>query len=332
MEIVDDSLEIARSTRELLIPLLRFPPLEDARKLEEAEPKVRFAEKDCQENDKATKSFNELLRDLIPRSLWNDLPRSFDVIGDIAILEIPDKLNGWALTIGEAILKSNRHVRLVLRKSGTVFGMHRIREFTKIAGAGTTETVHKEFSCFYRLDVARVYFNSRLSGERMRIAKQVHPSEHILDMFAGVGPYSILVAKTQPQSIVYSVDINPDAVKYLTENIMLNRVADRVQPIHGDVKKVVSERLRGVADRIIMNYPSQSDTFLESALVALKQSGGVIHYYCFAKRDQNFEELGEKLRSCVESGGRRLKALNFAEQIKEISPGRVQVAIDLLVA
>ena len=104
------------------------------------------------------------------------------------------------LVIGEGIMEINPHLRLVLRKSGQVSGTFRTREYEAIAGEGDSETVHEEFSCLFRLDVTKVYFNPRLSHERMRVARQIKEGERVLDMFAGVGPYSILIAKTQRDS------------------------------------------------------------------------------------------------------------------------------------
>jgi len=223
------------------------------------------------------------------------------------------------------------HVRLVLRKSGEIAGTFRTRSLEAIAGTGNTETTHREFSCLYQLDVANAYFNPRLSHERLRVARQVKENECVLDMFAGVGPYSILIAKTHKGCEVHSIDINPDAFRYLKYNIMLNRVADRVIPLFGDARQLVEKDLRGRANRVIMNLPSDSSRFLEVALQALKEQGGVIHYYAFASRKDSVLEITKDVRSIIERHGRVVRSFPFSEIIKEVAPNRVQVAMDVLV-
>jgi tRNA (guanine37-N1)-methyltransferase len=277
------------------------------------------------------KNLFESLRGKIPERLLPYLPHSFDIIGEIAVVELPHELAEFSSAIGEGVLEINPHLRLVLRKSSEVSGKFRTRKFEAVAGVGSTETVHKEFSCLLQLDVAKVYFNPRLSHERMRVARQVKEDERILDMFAGVGPYSILIAKIQQDSKIYSVDINPEAFRYLERNILLNRVADRVVPILGDAGKLAARELSRTADRVIMNLPSESSRFLQAAVKALKEDGGVIHYYTFASRTESIDEIKKTVGSAIGSQGRIVDSFTFSDVIKEVASSRVQVALDIVV-
>ena len=175
------------------------------------------------------------------------------------------------------------------------------------------------------------YFNPRLSHERMRVAREVEEGEQVLDMFAGVGPYSILIAKTQRTSKVYSVDINPEAFTYLEDNILLNQVADRVVPLLGDSGKLAVGDLRGTANRVIMNLPSESTKFLDAAVQALGEDGGVIHYYAFAPRSDNMDEIKRSISSRIERQGKTVDSFTFSNIIKEVAPNRVQIAIDVAI-
>lgn len=266
---------------------------------------------------------------LLPSKILDQLPRAYDIIGDVAIVDVEDELQAFSKIIGNRIMKLAPRLRLVVKKAAKTTGQYRTRSVEIIAGYGTTETTHREFSSRFRLDVNSVYFNPRLAYERMRVAKQVKKGEVVVDMFAGVGPYSILIAKTIPNVQVFSIDLNPVAYKYLTENIFLNQVADRVSCHMGDVRTHTCTTLRGIADRVIMNLPSDSSEFVDAAAFLLKPSGGTIHYYTFASRKQNIEDITRSFQSLLARTGRNVEAFTFLRTMKEVSPSRVQIVLDV---
>lgn len=331
LKLTGRTLKLIRKNSTVTIPLEREPSAEEIDNIKKQCRDALITQTLFEETETKPKDLTESLSGKIPDELLPKLPHSFDIIGDISIVEFPQELTPFSSAIGNAILDIDSHLRLVLRKSGETKGIFRTRGFEAIAGSGSTETVHREFSCLYRLDVAKVYFNPRLSSERMRVARQIRANELVLDMFAGVGPYSILIAKTQRDSKAFSIDINPDAFRYLNENILLNRVADRVVPLFGDARHLVEGRLRGIADRVIMNLPSESYKFLDVAVQALKQEGGVINYYSFASRRDSITEIKGKVRSAIESQARTVGSFGFADVIKEVAPNRVQVGLDIRV-
>ncbi|MEM0049513.1 MAG: class I SAM-dependent methyltransferase family protein [Candidatus Bathyarchaeia archaeon] len=274
------------------------------------------------------RSVLEYLEGRLPPHLLASLPRSIDFIGDIAIIEIPEELEPYKHLVGEAILKVYKRVRSVLAKSSAVGGVYRLREYEVIAGSEDTETLHKEHGCKYFLDPRKVYFSPRLSYEHYRVASQVRDNEVVIDMFAGVGPFSILIAKMREKVRVYSIDVNPAAIEYLKKNIYVNGVYNRVIPILGDAGEVVRDRLRGIADRVIMNLPEKAALFIEAACIALKPSGGVIHYYQFSEAPYAIERVRESLISGVRSAGRSIEAILAERIVKEVAPYRWQIAID----
>lgn len=223
LKLTNAELKLSRTTETVSIPLGREPSHEDLRKMRQQFEDAKVSQNLFEENVTKPRNLAQSLSGKIPDGLLVSLPHSFDVIGDIAVIELPQQLSRFSSIIGEGVMRIDPHLRLVLRKSGDVAGTFRTRGFEVIAGEGKTETIHKEFSCLFQVDVAKVYFNPRLSHERMRVARQVKESEYVLDMFAGVGPYSILIAKTQSECKVFSVDVNPDAFKYLEHNVLLNR-------------------------------------------------------------------------------------------------------------
>jgi len=269
---------------------------------------------------------SEALKGRLPGELLAKVPRSYDIVGHIAIVELQSELEPYASLIGEALMEIHRNVETVLAKASPVAGEYRVRRFKLIAGKPETETLHREHGCLLRLDVAKTYFSPRLSFEHARVAGQVKPGETVLDMFAGVGPFSILIAKKVGNVKVYAVDANPEAYRYLYENVRLNRVEGKVTPILGDVRRLAESKLKGLKfDRVIMDLPERAYEYLPEAL-KLSRGEAVLHYYCFAgSRDEALKGLRENLsRLNVEAYdvlGVRL--------VREAAPRRWQVAVDV---
>jgi len=332
LELVDPGRQLLRTDRVIHVPLVRELSENENQLMKAQVGDFKSQRGSFGEIEKKPKRLETYLRGKIPDKLISKVPRSFDFIGDIAIIELPEIMEEFSAVVGQGIIETNSSIRLVLRRSSQIEGPFRTRKLEAMAGAGSTETLYQEFSCRYHLDVSTVYFSPRLSRERMRIAHQVMPDEFVVDMFAGVGPYSVLIAKLQPKSTVYSVDINPAAVKYLRENAFANGVADRVIPMYGDVKELLRKDLRGLANRVIMNLPSEAVNYVPAASEILKDEGGMVHFYAFAQREDSIDSVLNLFRSTVEAQNRRIESVRFCKAIKEVAPNRVQVAIDALLS
>jgi tRNA (guanine37-N1)-methyltransferase len=291
-------------------------------------PDLQLATHVFPERKRQEKTLAEVLESRLPPHLLASLPRALDIVGDIAIIEIPPELNAHASLIGEAILKMHKNVRTVLAKAGAVSGTFRLREFNIIAGERRTETVHKEHGCKYQVDVARAYFSPRLSHEHKRVASLVQKGETVVDLFAGVGPFSVLIAKTSEDAKVYAVDINPEAIELLKTNIRLNRVENRVFPILGDARQVVEGELRGVADRVIMNLPESAMQFVDAACKVIKPAGGTVHFYGFIRLPDSLENMKRRFSEAVERTGRKVDRFVFAKTIRATAPYEWQVVLD----
>ncbi len=256
------------------------------------------------------------------------LPQALDVIGDIAIVEIPPELKPHESLIGEAILETHKNIKTVLAKAGAISGTYRTREYVFIAGENKTQTIHREFGCQYHVDMAKAYFSPRLSHEHERVASLVQAGEVVVDLFAGVGPFSVLIAKRNPQVKVYAVDLNPDAVELLKLNVRVNRVENRVCPIQADARQIGAAKLKGSADRVIMNLPESAIDFVDAACQALKPTGGIVHFYAFIRSPDSIEHLKERFSSAVEKSGRRVESFLYARSIRETAPYESQVVLD----
>jgi tRNA (guanine37-N1)-methyltransferase len=203
---------------------------------------------------------------------------AFDQIGNIIILRIPDSLLAKRKIIGEVLLEKVKTAKSVYFQSSPVEGSYRIRKLELLAGEDKTETEYKEHGCRFKVDVEKTFFSPRLSTERERIAELIKDDEIIINMFGGVGMFSIVAAKKK-RCHVYNIDINPDAARLCSENILLNKLKGTVESIEGDAIKVIQEKLLETGDRILMLLPERSDEFLDYAIKAAKKKA-IIHYYC----------------------------------------------------
>ena len=331
LKLLDHQLTVKRENDYVVIPLSRKPTLDEAVALREKLQEVNIATDKFNERRRPVKSIHEALRDRLPPKLLIKLPHSMDVIGQVAIVEVPPELEGYKHLLGEAVLEVNRGIETVLAKAGAVGGECRLRAFEMIAGTGETETVYKEHSCIYTLDPTKVYFSPRLSQERWRIAQKVSGGEVVIDLFAGVGPFSIQIAKKHSDTKVYAIDVNPDATHFLNRNIAANKV-DNVFPILGDAREVVKNTLSGKADRVIMNLPKSAINFIDVACKALKPYGGTIHYYEFGAEPNALEKAEESLSKEVSRAGRTVKTILDSRLIRPTAPHEWQIAIDILVS
>ena len=328
LEIVKKELEIQRNKNFLFIPLIRQPSVNELKILKEQVLDCEFLTYTFPERKKRVKTFAELLEDRLSPHLLASLPRSIDLVGDIAIIEILPELDAYKRIIGEAILETHKNVRTVLAKAGAISGTYRLREFSVIAGEPKTETIHKEHGCQYYVDLAKAYFSSRLSYEHKRVASLIEEGETVIDMFAGVGSFAIQIAKAHENVKVYAIDVNPDAVEFLKRNIRLNRVEGKVHPILGDAKKVVEERLAGVADRVIMNLPEKAIEFVDAACKALKPEGGIVHFYSFISASVSLENVKLRFIKAVEKCGRKVEKIFFSRLVRATAPYEWQVVLD----
>ena len=310
LEILDNSIKIGTDEIFLYLPLTREPASSE---LENFPEEIELTEFDFERQEKKP----------VPEDLLGFSP-SYEVIGDIALLEDPDLDNEKASRIADALLQTKPNIRTILKPLTPVIGEFRVREFEVVAGEPRTETIHREYGCRYKVDLARAYFTPRLSTERSRILSWIKEGDTVVDMFAGVGPYSILIAKSKKPSKVLAIDKNPDAVHYLRENVILNS-AKNIEAIEGDAKEE-AKKFAGTADHVLMNLPHNAFEFLDSA-VLLTKPGGIIHYYGITHEDDLFESSVELISTAAEKAGRKIKILE-KRVVRSYAPHQYNICIE----
>ncbi|MBI4440242.1 class I SAM-dependent methyltransferase family protein [Candidatus Woesearchaeota archaeon] len=249
------------------------------------------------------------------------LRTSYDIIGSIAIMEIPPELKKKEKVIGNAILQLRKEVKTVCKKAGIHRGKYRTQKLTVIAGEKTKEATYRENGCTIQLDVGKVYFSPRLSTERQRVAGLVRKGESVLVMFSGVAPYPLVISKLAKPKEIFGIELNPVAHKYALENIALNKIKN-ITLIKGDVRKV---KLNKKFDRVVMPLPKGGEDFLNVALKYAKKKG-IIHFYDFL-HETEFDLAEEKVKKACSEAKRGCKILNFVK-CGQYGPGIFRVCVD----
>jgi len=280
------------------------------------------------------KRLREKLSEALPREEIQQIYDSFDIIGDIAIFKVAKENTSSNEVVAKHIMTVHRAVKTVFIQTSPVTGDFRVRELKLVAGENRTVTKYKEAGCIFGVDVEKCYFSPRLSGERRRIASLIKNDKIVVNMFSGVGCFSILIGKTSDKPKVYSIDVNPTAFHFMEDNIRINRLYNRVIPLLGDSKNIIQNQLKGLADRVLMPLPVLALQYLPYAIMALKQSGGWIHYYDFqhAIGKENPEEktklkVAQKLDSlsvCYTFGSSRI--------VRSTGPNWFQTVLDIQVS
>jgi tRNA (guanine37-N1)-methyltransferase len=324
-KILDERYRILKDRDFLYFPIqknVKIPHTEIVEKV--GEEKIKTKERG--------KSLKELLKGKLTKEELNLLPRSFDIIGDILILELDEKLEKKKKKIGEAFLKLHKSVKVILRKKSERKGEFRTRAFEILAGERRTETLHKEYGCLFKLDVAKVYFSPREANERQMVAKQVKRGEEVLVMFSGVSPFAIQIAKKQKKCKITCVEKNPLAFKYAEENIRINKVGDKVKNICGDIREVSKKFLsKGKKfSRIIMPLPKGAYNFLPLALPLLKEEKrGILHFYHWAKEDDLFSGAEKLVKEATKKFGKKKVKILEKRKVLPYSPRTWKVVLDV---
>jgi tRNA (guanine37-N1)-methyltransferase len=247
------------------------------------------------------------MRGIIEEPLLDLVPKSFDYVGDVAVISIPTNLAVYKRAIASKLNSMRGNTQAVLNKTSKLEGDHRVADYELLLGE-STETLHRENGYTYKLDVKKVFFNPRMYSERKRIAVKITPGECIIIPFAGVGPFVLPAAGKGAK--IHAIEINPDACAYLQENIRVNRLENQVIVIHGDFEDIAVKDFHppeGMFDRAIVPTPYGMDNYL-GKVSKLVRKGGFIHFYTFKAESQipdlikEYEKMGLEVEYYRRSG------------------------------
>jgi len=315
-EMLDDTRRISRGNGKVEIPVKgKVSPLPFPHSIKEQEH-VMYRGQDV--------PFDRILRraeKFLSHEEIELLPRKWEKVGDILILKFSEgieKRKEVAKIYAEVL-----GCRAVLEDTGGITGVKREPVVNHIYGDKNTETVHVENRIKFMFDASKIMFSSGNVDERIRMAHAGNAGETVVDMFAGIGYFSIPMAVYSDVK-VYACEINDVAYKYLSKNIELNDVRNKVKSLYGDCREVAP---RNAADRVIMGYFKSKD-FLPYAMEVLKSEGGVIHYHTTCPENAFPREPLEDIDKAAEDAGKNAEMV-FHKNVKSYAPGIIHGVLDV---
>ena len=268
---------------------------------------------------------NMSLRERIESELQEEysgpIPSGWQILGNIIIVSIDERSNAIKKLIAKKLLEIYPQCNTVVQDMG-IEGQFRKPKRELLIGS-QTETINKENSCLFKLDVTKVMFSKGNLYEK-KLMSNIGSNEVIVDMFAGIGYFSIPIAVHAKPQKIYSIELNPESYAYLVENIKLNKVADIIESRNGDCSQVTP---KAVADRVLMGYVGTTHHYLKQGIQALKASGGMLHYHETTPEKLIFERPIDRIKDAAMKEGKKVE-IKGCRKVKKYSPGIWHVVVD----
>ena len=262
----------------------------------------------------------------IPPNLLDDIPNKWEIIGEVLIVKLPNNLLHHKELIGK-VYADFLGCKTVLNDVGGISGELREPDVEIIYGSNETETIHKENGVRYKLDPQKIMFSSGNMDERIRMATISNKGRTIVDLFAGIGYFTLPIAVHSKPKKIFACEKNKTAYKYLTENIALNNVNSIVEPLFGDNRDTAPEN---VADRVIMGYFGGTEVFLPTAIKSLKDGKGIIHFHEKYSEKLVPDKPMESIQLVADDFNKKVELLQY-KHVKSYAPGISHYVFDISV-
>jgi tRNA (guanine37-N1)-methyltransferase len=272
-------------------------------------------------------TLREALKNKLSQRDLSHLRASFDVVGDVAVIEIPYELENKAKIIATTLFKLLKNVNVVACKLGKHYGKYRRQKLKVLAGEKRVTTAHVESGCRFKLDVETCYFSPRLSSERLRAAKLIKKGEKVFVACSGVAPFPIVMSKHSKAKNIVALELNPAAHKFAVENVKLNK-CENVDVHKGDVK-LSNKFVKGPFDRIFLPAPKEGSLLIPGVLKVAKKSGCFLHVYDFSP-EGDYDGVEQRVRSVCNKAGWSCKILRTVK-CGQHAPRVYRVRIDCFV-
>ncbi len=258
----------------------------------------------------------------IPEDLIDKIPKRWEFMGNVLVIKLDDDIVEYGKHIAE-VYAGILNVKAVLWDTGGISGQFR-EPVHKLLYGNDTVTTHLENGIRYNFDASRLMFSSGNVDERIRMASVCNSGEIVVDMFAGIGYFTLPMAFHSKPSEVLAYELNPLSHDYLKKNIELNDVGDIVEPHNSNCL----DAMEGIADRVVMGYVGTTHEFLQKSVRILKPEGGIIHYHETCPNVLADERPASRVREAAELEGR--KVLDIEQRlIKSYSPGVGHFVLDV---
>lgn len=267
----------------------------------------------------------EALKDKISEEYHKYIPKSYDLIGNIVIIEILPEILEYKYLIGETLISLFPSIKTVYRKKSAVSGSYRLRELELIAGEGNCTTVHVEHQIRIYVDVCKAYFSPRLGQEHYRVAQKCKDDEIIVDLFTGVGAFPLHIAK-KFNARIYAVDINPNAIECLERSVKMNKLKGQIIPINNDCREF-AKTFENKADKVIMNLPSHSHEYID-VLCSIIKPGGTVFFYQFVSDKVAEKEITQILNMQLDKYGWTISKVCTFHKVRESAPYELHACLE----
>ena len=308
MDALDKDVKTESDAESVFIPVTR-----------EVDLGLELIEREGRAIERRPRSYRELVE--LPEELRRLLPRSFDVIGGVIIIRLAEEIIPFSEEIGRAMTEAYKGVRTVALDEG-VKGDFRVRKLRVIHGDDSLRTVHRAHGVSLEVDLSKCYFSPRIATETWRIAEQVEENEIVVDMFSGVGPFALTIAKHAKPAQVYAIDSNPHAIRYLEKNIARNKVLN-VRAILDDSRSAM-EKI-GRASRVIIDLPHSSMDYFAPAVRVVEK--GFVHYYEILE-ETDVKDRIEDLGTIAKHEGKSIR-LAGTRRVRTFSPSEAHFVFDV---
>ena len=269
-------------------------------------------------------SIKKTLSLVLPSGVVSRLPDKWEKIGTVVTIRLPDELRRYQEIIGKAYAEV-LDCTTVLNDVGGISGVYREPFVEVISGSSMTETIHTENGIRFKLDPQKIMFSSGNMRERQRMATISNRHETVVDLFAGIGYFTLPMAVYSKPKMVFACEINPLAYRYLRANVVLNHVTDIVEPLLGDNRKIAP---KDCADRVILGYLKEPLIFLPISLECLRNQSGVLHYHEIVPIE-SIPDLPLKHIETAAKNYHRFVELLKVNEIKSYAPGVDHVVLDV---
>lgn len=273
------------------------------------------------------KSIKKTVSSLIPSELVHHLPSKWEKIGSVVIIKLPEELNRYKEIIGK-VYAERLGCTTTLNEKGGISGVYRTPVVEVIFGSHQTETMHTENGIRFKVDPQQIMFSSGNMAERRRMATISDPNETVVDLFAGIGYFTLPIAVYSKPKKIVACEINPLAFDYLCANVVLNHVSSIVEPRFGDNREIAP---KDCADRVVLGYLQDPQGFLPVAFACLKNHTGILHYHELVP----FELIPQQPLSHIEQVARRFDRcveLLKVNEIKSYAPRVNHMVLDVRIS
>jgi tRNA wybutosine-synthesizing protein 2 len=272
-------------------------------------------------------SIKKKLSMVLPSSLMNRLPDRWEKIGTVVTIKLPDVLKQHQEIIGQAY-REVLNCTTVLNDRGGILGLYREPVVDVISGDSITETIHTENGIRFKMDPQRIMFSSGNMAERRRMATISHSCETVVDLFAGIGYFTLPIGVYSKPKKIFACEINPIAYRYLCANVVINHVTDIVEPLLGNNQKTAP---KDCADRVILGYLQEPQLFLKVALECLRNQSGILHYHEVVPFESIPETPLKHIETATKKYHRSVELLKI-NKIKSYAPRIHHVVLDVRIA